>query len=341
MAFFANHASLATQEGVDEAPTSYTPLVGEAHIGQGVGPSSQLNQQEISFPYVQPSQLVADLPISAQDVDTLMQAPTDYTSLVGEAHVGQGVCPPSQLQPRISFPYVQPNQHFTDLPTNTLDVDTLMQETFHPHSDKHTKFHPFLVESNTWTNPTLAPLYPSATPYVSSATEASDAYAAPTPLPVFPVTQEVSALENVAESAELGGTRRTEDDWAKQRPTIRKLYMDKNMPLPSLMKVMKEEHGFNATYATVMSSPCVPTTNSLSFRQKRYKEKIKAWGFEKNLTKRQSKFIARKTLRRLDEGKKTEFLIRGIKVPQEKVDRGLTRPNIRGSPTGSKSSSIG
>ena len=58
MAFLANHVSLATQEGVDETPTNYTPLVGEALIGQGVGPSSQLDQPGGSFPYVQPGRLV-------------------------------------------------------------------------------------------------------------------------------------------------------------------------------------------------------------------------------------------------------------------------------------------
>ena len=211
-----------------------------------------------------------------------------------------------------------------------------MQGSSHPYSDSHTNVNSFLGESNTLMDTIGAPLYTSATTYISSPNETNGAFATPTPLPALPVAQESSVHENVAESAELRGTRRTEEDWAKQRSTIRKLYMDKNMPLPSLMKVMEKEHGFCATYATLVSSPCVITTNTLSFRQKRYKEKFKAWGFEKNLTKRQSKFIARKALRRLDEGKKTEFLIRGLKVSQEKVDRGLTKPNIRGSPTGSK-----
>ena len=340
MAFFANHAGLEGQEGVDEAPTYYTPLVGEADIGHRVGPSSQLYQQRSSLPYLQPRHLVADVPIAAQYVDALMQAPTDYMPLVGEAHIGQGVCPPSQLQPRSSFPYVQPSQSFTDLPTSTLDVDTLMQESSHQYSDNRTNIHPFLANSNTWMDTTVAPLSPSATPYVSSATEAIGTYAAPTPPLALPVGQEASVFENVAESAELRGTRRTEEDWAKKRSTIKKLYMDENMPLPTLMKVMKEKHGFCATYASVVSSPCVITTNSLSSRKKRYKEKFKVWGFEKNLTKRQSKFIAHKALRRLDEGKKTEFHIRGLKVPQEKVDRGLTKSTIRGSPTGSKSTLI-
>ena len=334
MAFFANHASLATQEGVEETPTNYTPL-------QGVGPLSQLNQQGSNFPYVQPSKLVADLSTPAQDVGTSMQAPTDYASYVGKAYSGQGICPPSHLQPRSSFPYGQPSQNFTVLPTSNVDMDTLMQESSHQYSDNRTNIHPFLAESNPWLDTTVAPLCPLATPCASSANEAIGIYAAPTPPPALPVAQEASVFENVAESAELRGTRRTEEDWAKQRSTIKELYMDKNMPLPSLMKVMKEKHGFCATYATVVSSPCVTTTNSLSSRQKRYKEKFKAWGFEKNLTKRQSKFIARKALRRLDEGKKTEFRIRGFKVPREKVDRGLTKPNIRGSPTGSKSSPVG
>ena len=252
---------------------------------------------------------------------------------MGEAHIGQGVGPSIQLnQQRSSFPYVQPSQ---------LVADTLVQESPHPYSDSHTNNHPFLAGSNTWTDTTVAPLCPSARLYTSSATEAIGAYAAPTPPPALPVAQGASVLENVADSAELHGTRRTEEEWADQRSKIRRLYMDQNMTLPSTMKVMKEKHGFCATYATAVSSPFVTTTNSLSFRQKRYKEKLKAWGYEKNLTKRQSKFIARKALSRLDEGKKTEFHIRGLKVSQDKVDRGLTKPNIRGSPTGSKLSLIG
>lgn len=327
MAFLANHAGFATQEGTDEAPTDYTPLVGKAHIEQGVGPSSQLIQQRSRFPYVQPSQLVAYLPMTTQDVDTLMQAPTDYTPFVGEAHIGQGVGPSIQLnQQNRSFPYVQPSQ---------LVADTLLQESSHPYSNSHTNNYPFLAESNSRTDTTVAPLCPSATPYISSATEAMDAYAAPTPPPALPVAQGASVLENVADSAELRGTRRTEEEWADQRSKIRRLYMDQNMTLPSTMKVMKEKHGFCATYATAVSSLCKTTTNSLSFRQKRYKEKIKAWGFEKNLTRRQSKYISRIALRRLDQGKKTEFHLKGSVIPQDKVDRHLAKPNIRGSPTGS------
>ena len=264
-----------------------------------------------------------------------MQAPTDYASYVLEAHIGQGVCPPSQLQPRSSFPYVQPSQSLTDLPTSTLDVDTLMQESSHQYSENRTNIHPFLAESNTWMDTTVAPLCPSATPYVSSATEAIGTNTAPTPPLALPVGQEASVFENIAESAELRGTRRTEEDWAKKRSTIKELYMDQNMALPILMKVMKEQHGFCATYATVVSSPCLTTTDFSSSRPKRYKEKLKAWGFEKNLTRRQSKYITRTALRRLHEGKKTEFHLKGTVIPQDKVDRHLAKPNVCASPTGS------
>lgn len=73
-------------------------------------------------------------------------------------------------------------------------------------------------------------------------------------------------------------------------------------------------------------------------RSKRYKEKLKEWGFDKNLTHRQSKFIRHKTLRRHNEqGKKTEFRIRGSVVPQNKVERTLkAAPESEHSPTASK-----
>ncbi|KAK3168116.1 hypothetical protein OEA41_004562 [Lepraria neglecta] len=108
-----------------------------------------------------------------------------------------------------------------------------------------------------------------------------------------------------SESEALSSTRRSEKEWLSNRENIRKLYMDENCTLTSTMKTMKERYGFNAS-------------------SKRYKEKLKEWGFDKNLTRRQSKFIRDKTLRRHNEqGKKTEFRIRGSVVPQNKVERAL------------------
>ena len=72
-------------------------------------------------------------------------------------------------------------------------------------------------------------------------------------------------------------------------------------------------------------------------RCKRYKEKLKQWGLDKNLTRKQSRFIQRKTLQRRKEGKQTEFLIGKSLVPQEKIERHLkTKETTFDSPTGSK-----
>jgi hypothetical protein len=57
-------------------------------------------------------------------------------------------------------------------------------------------------------------------------------------------------------------------------------------------------------------------------RSKKYKEKLKEWGYTKNLTRRQGTFIGKKAAqRRQKHGKKTEFRIRGSLVPQNKVER--------------------
>ncbi|KAI9702973.1 MAG: hypothetical protein M1836_008187 [Candelina mexicana] len=140
------------------------------------------------------------------------------------------------------------------------------------------------------------PIAPSA-PQVPSVVLTSASYIAP-------------ARKNVA--------RRTEEDWTTHRHTIKSLYMDRNMTLDDTMRTMGERHGFFAS-------------------QKKYKEKLKNWGFEKNLTSRQTKFITRKALRRwTEEGKKTEFRVKGNRVPSEKVERHLkAKTDCLKSPTSS------
>lgn len=40
------------------------------------------------------------------------------------------------------------------------------------------------------------------------------------------------------------------DRWTQHIPTLRRLYVDEDMALPEVMKIMKKEHNFTATYAS-------------------------------------------------------------------------------------------
>ncbi|RMZ85368.1 hypothetical protein DV737_g807, partial [Chaetothyriales sp. CBS 132003] len=64
-------------------------------------------------------------------------------------------------------------------------------------------------------------------------------------------------------------TPRTEAEWEQLKPIFTNLYMDQNLPLPKVMKIMEEEHGFKAS-------------------TKMYKNKVKDWGLSKYLKAEQA-----------------------------------------------------
>ncbi|PVH71368.1 hypothetical protein DL98DRAFT_596999 [Cadophora sp. DSE1049] len=92
-----------------------------------------------------------------------------------------------------------------------------------------------------------------------------------------------------------------EEDWEAQKQEITRLY-EKNT-LDSIMKLMKERHGFDP-------SP------------KQYKDHIKKWGLNKNVqTHEMEAIIKMQNNRLLESGKQSAFRVRKRPVPPGKISR--------------------
>ncbi|PQE13220.1 kinesin light chain 3 protein [Rutstroemia sp. NJR-2017a BBW] len=93
----------------------------------------------------------------------------------------------------------------------------------------------------------------------------------------------------------------TAEDWETHEQEIRKLYDGSS--LPSIVRLMKERHGLEAT-------------------RKQYLNKLRKWGLNKNIQPHEMKFMIRKQQSRLlESGKPSAFRVRKRPVPPGKIIR--------------------
>jgi hypothetical protein len=74
------------------------------------------------------------------------------------------------------------------------------------------------------------------------------------------------------------------------------------------------------------------------YRLRKWKDKLKEWGYEKHLHKREMKFVAAKGEKRfMEEGKDTLFFHGGILITKEKIENFKRRKVVRESDPASPS----
>ncbi|OCT45945.1 hypothetical protein CLCR_00425 [Cladophialophora carrionii] len=81
-------------------------------------------------------------------------------------------------------------------------------------------------------------------------------------------------------------------EWEPFRETLERLYVQQQMPLRSIIEYMKDNHGFDATV-------------------KQYKNRLKLWGLQKNLTRRDAAFILRLLNQARSEGREEVVFFAG------------------------------
>ena len=76
-----------------------------------------------------------------------------------------------------------------------------------------------------------------------------------------------------------------QDQWKAVRPVLYDLYIQQGNSLLQTRRILEEEHGFIASYVcnSIRIESGMLTSKS---RERQYKDKIKAWGFQKNNTRR-------------------------------------------------------
>ncbi|KAH8694492.1 hypothetical protein BGZ61DRAFT_588458 [Ilyonectria robusta] len=96
-------------------------------------------------------------------------------------------------------------------------------------------------------------------------------------------------------------------DWERHEAVLRSLYIDKNKSLADTMKIMEQQHSFNAS-------------------QKLYKEKFKEWGWQKNLPVKYAQFMTEKAKKRMREDEKeTIFMYGGQSWTKERAEKSASR----------------
>ncbi|KIL83693.1 hypothetical protein FAVG1_13086 [Fusarium avenaceum] len=127
----------------------------------------------------------------------------------------------------------------------------------------------------------------------------------PTPLYVQPTHAPIAAVTST-KSFRKKREKFSDSVWHQHKKTIKRLYMDDNHTLEETMAIMIETYQFNAT-------------------MRMYKERLRGWGYRKNLKKTDVKNIVQKINERA--GRETEVLMGGGKIEMGRVYRAAERYN--------------
>ncbi|KAE9378380.1 hypothetical protein N431DRAFT_541859 [Stipitochalara longipes BDJ] len=113
---------------------------------------------------------------------------------------------------------------------------------------------------------------------------------------------------------------RNDRKWESLKQEIQRVYMTENRTLPQTMLKIEQAHGFKA-------SP------------RKWKDKLKEWGFEKNLSESDMRIVVAKVDKRKMAGKETSVFLNGVQMPTTKIDNFKRRKTVRESDPASPSAS--
>lgn len=116
--------------------------------------------------------------------------------------------------------------------------------------------------------------------------------------------------------------------WEAQKTFIQKFYILEDHTLKETMEYFQQHHCFNARYCHINTALSSFTDE---FSERKWKDKLKEWTFEKNIPSKEMYFMAAKAeKRRFEEGKLTLFARAGIAVDKSKVEQFKRRRLISG-----------
>ncbi|KAE9378333.1 hypothetical protein N431DRAFT_399930, partial [Stipitochalara longipes BDJ] len=113
---------------------------------------------------------------------------------------------------------------------------------------------------------------------------------------------------------------RNDQKWESLKDEIRHIYMTNDFTLQNTKKVIEERHAFKAS-------------------ERKWKEKLKEWRFDKNISATDMNFLVAKAEKRLhDEGKETVFFSGISQITRERIEqfkrRKISRELDKVSPEG-------
>ncbi|KAN0108734.1 hypothetical protein V8E51_008476 [Hyaloscypha variabilis] len=113
---------------------------------------------------------------------------------------------------------------------------------------------------------------------------------------------------------------RNDQKWEYLKDEIQRVYMKENNTLPRTMLQIEQAHGFKA-------SP------------RKWKDKLKEWGFEKNLSENDMRIVVAKVDKRKAARKETHVFLNGVQMTVEKLENFKKRKTVRESGPASPSAS--
>jgi hypothetical protein len=106
---------------------------------------------------------------------------------------------------------------------------------------------------------------------------------------------------------------------------IRRIYCDQGKPLRETMNFFMHRRGLKARYLTIAPNLSTYASILTKISMRKWKAKLKDWGFEKYSKAEDMAFIASKMQSRQAEGKDTDFFVGGKQIPKEKMETFMKR----------------
>lgn len=128
----------------------------------------------------------------------------------------------------------------------------------------------------------------------------------------------------------MSGTRKIpEAEWEVYKEEMKVLYLTKNKSREDVKAAMEKTYRFQARFVghrplIICSTSCADWCNSKA----QYIRKFEQWGFKKNSTDENWKYIAHKLQKRNLEGKESDTYVNGKLVPRKKVKKEVSRHSL-------------
>ena len=131
-------------------------------------------------------------------------------------------------------------------------------------------------------------------------------------------------------SSIMSGTRKIpEAEWEVYKEEIKVLYLTKNKSREDVEAAMEENHGFHARFVDHRPPMLCVTSCAERYNSKaQYIRKFDQWGFKKNSTDGNWKYIAHKLQKKDLEGKESDTYVNGKLVPRKKVKKEVSRHSL-------------
>jgi hypothetical protein len=119
-------------------------------------------------------------------------------------------------------------------------------------------------------------------------------------------------------------------EWERHEATIRYLYLQQDLEVAEIQKVMDQQYGFARRWALQVNVLAFAFPLDLQkCSKKQFKTRLQQWGLKKYVSKKEMEVIVRIRQARFEkEGKATSFKLHGRDVPEEKIERTVKRCKI-------------